>query len=68
MFTVIIYPPDNQGGRRVRADGTILGRAYRLRDVVAFLQEAGMEGIDDLDVIRSDDIEWRGGGPEVWAH
>ncbi|POX56258.1 hypothetical protein C3489_05935 [Streptomyces sp. Ru71] len=68
MITIIVYPPDNQGGRRVRADGTLLGRAYRLRDVVALLQEAGLEGIDDLDVIRSDDIEWRGGGPEVWPH
>ncbi|MFF9819414.1 hypothetical protein [Streptomyces sp. NPDC014006] len=67
MATVIVYPPDNQGGRRLRVDDTILGRAYRLRDVVAFLQETRLEGIDDLDVIRSDDIEWLGGGPEVWG-
>jgi hypothetical protein len=66
MARVIVYPPDEEGGRRVRVDGTILGRAYRLADVVALLQMAGLQGIDDLDVVRSEVIEWRGGGPEVW--
>ncbi|MFG2679211.1 hypothetical protein [Streptomyces sp. NPDC048392] len=65
---VIVHPPDESGGRRVRVAGTILGLAYSTRDVAAFLQEAGLQGWDDLDVVRSDLIEWRGGGPEVWTY
>jgi hypothetical protein len=68
MAIVIVYPPDEEGGRRIRVDGTILGRAFRLRDVVAFLETAGLQGIDDLDVARAEWIEWRGGGPDVWEH
>ncbi|MFF3409514.1 hypothetical protein ACFYW8_25565 [Streptomyces sp. NPDC002742] len=64
---VIVYPPDEEGGRRVRADGVILGRAFSVRDIVAFLQEAGLQGWDEMDVVRSERIEWRGGGPEVWT-
>ena len=64
---VIVYPPDEAGGRRVRVDGSILGRAYSVRDVVALLQEAGLQSWDEMDVIRSMFIEWRGGGPEVWT-
>ncbi|MBW5420299.1 hypothetical protein GKQ77_01770 [Streptomyces sp. BG9H] len=64
---VVIYPPDGDGGRRVRVDGTILGRAYSVRDVVAFLQEAGLQGWDEMDVVRSSLIEWRGGSPEEWT-
>ncbi|WP_030568532.1 hypothetical protein [Streptomyces aureocirculatus] len=64
---VVIYPPDEDGGRRVRADGSILGLAYSVRDVVAFLQEAGLQGWDEMDVVRSALIEWRGGGPAVWT-
>ncbi|MFE0808188.1 hypothetical protein ACFW34_11980 [Streptomyces sp. NPDC058848] len=65
---VIVYAPDEQGGRRVRVDGTILGLAYSVGDVAAFLQEAGLQGWDEMDVVRSSLIEWRGGGPEVWTH
>ncbi|MFI8294453.1 hypothetical protein ACIGCZ_00750 [Streptomyces nigra] len=65
---VIVYPPDEQGGRRVRIDGTILGRAYSVRDIAAFMQEAGLHEFDEMDVVRSGLIEWRGGGPEVWTH
>lgn len=68
MPTVIVYPPDEDGGRRVRVDGEILGRAFSLRDVAAFLQTAGLEGVDDLDVVGMAGIEWRGGGPYVWDH
>jgi hypothetical protein len=63
---IIVYPPDEQGARRVRVDGTILGRATDLRDLTEYLRRAGLEGIDDLDVVRSPLIEWRGGGPEAW--
>ena len=68
MPVVIVYPPDEDGGRRVRVDGTILGRAFRLRDIAAFLQTAGLQDMDDLDVVRADWIEWRGGGPDIWEH
>lgn len=30
-------------------------------------QEAGLQGWDEMDVVRSALIEWRGGGPEAWA-
>lgn len=65
---VIVYPPDEQGGRRVRVDGTILGLAYGVQDVAAFMQEAGLPQFDEMDVVRSELIEWRGGGPDVWTH
>lgn len=65
---VIVYPPDEDGGRRVRIDGTILGRAYSVQDVARFMQEAGLQSFDELDVVRSVAIEWRGGGPDVWGH
>ncbi|MGW8779771.1 hypothetical protein ACWGNM_17155 [Streptomyces sp. NPDC055796] len=63
---VIIYPPDNQGGRRVRCDGEILGRALGPGDLLEFLRRVGL----DPDDVRLDDpllIEWRGGGPDVWS-
>ncbi|MEU4090728.1 hypothetical protein [Streptomyces aureus] len=63
---VIVYPPDALGGRRVRVGGAILGRAASVRDVVAFLQEAGLQDWGEMDVVRSSLIDWRGGGPDVW--
>ncbi|MEU0658560.1 hypothetical protein [Streptomyces lavendulocolor] len=62
---VIVYPPSPTGGRRVRADGEILGLAYSLTDLVEFLRRAGLEGLDEYDVTQSPLIEWRGGGPYV---
>ncbi|MFK4068193.1 hypothetical protein [Streptomyces sp. NPDC029674] len=64
---VVVYPPDEEGGRRVRVDGQISGRAYSLGDVAAFMQEAGLQSFDEMDVVRSALIEWRGGGPETWT-
>ncbi|MFB6813085.1 hypothetical protein ACFCV8_00860 [Streptomyces sp. NPDC056347] len=63
---VVVYPPDESGGRRVRADGEILGMAYSIRDVVEFLRRAGLDTITEDDVAVSGLIEWRGGGPESW--
>ncbi len=34
---LIIYPPDQQGRRRVRYDGVAIGMAHRSADVRAFL-------------------------------
>jgi hypothetical protein len=65
---VVVYPPDEQGGRRVRIDETILGRAYSVQDVARFIQEAGLQEFDEMDVVRSALIEWRGGGPDMWEH
>ncbi|MET7809813.1 hypothetical protein ABZT26_03000 [Streptomyces sp. NPDC005395] len=64
---VVVYPPDEDGGRRVRFDGRLSGRAFSVRDLVAFMQEAGLHEFDEMDVVRSELIEWRGGGPDVWT-
>jgi hypothetical protein len=64
---VIVYPPGEGGGRRVRVDGSILGTAFSLHDLAVFLERAGLEGWDELDVIAAEGlIEWRGGGPDTW--
>lgn len=68
MPVVIVYPPDEDGGRRVRVDGQISGRAFSLADVVEFLRRAGLDPIEDTDVVAAGWIEWRGGGPLVWEH
>ncbi|MFE2879202.1 hypothetical protein ACFXG6_32900 [Streptomyces roseus] len=63
---IVVYPPDAEGGRRVRVDGEILGRALGPGDLLEFLRRAGL----DPDDVRLDDeqlIEWRGGGPVVWT-
>lgn len=63
---VVVLPPTSDGGRRVRIDGRYVGIAYHLLDVTAFLQEAGLQDWDEMDVVQSPLIEWQGGGPEVW--
>jgi hypothetical protein len=65
---VVIYPPDEDGGRRVRVDGQIRGRAFSVQDVARFMQEAGLQDWDEMDVVRTTLIEWRGGGPDAWRH
>lgn len=66
MPSVVVYPPAEGGGRRVRVDGTFLGTAYSLHDLTVFLQHAGLSGWDELDVASWEHIEWRGGGPDTW--
>ncbi|MET9959879.1 hypothetical protein ABZ128_12595 [Streptomyces sp. NPDC006326] len=63
---VIVYPPDAQGGRRVRCDGAILGRALGPGDLLELLQRAGLD-LDDVRLTDARLIEWRGGGPAVWS-
>ncbi|MFF9270441.1 hypothetical protein [Streptomyces rochei] len=65
---VVIYPPDEDGGRRVRVDGQVLGRAFSVQDIARFMQEAGLQDWGEMDVVRSALIDWRGGGPDVWTH
>ncbi|MFD8292970.1 DUF6233 domain-containing protein [Streptomyces lavendulae] len=63
---VVVYPPDAEGGRRVRCDGEILGRAVGPADPLEFMRRAGL----NPDTVRLDDpllIGWRGGGPTVWT-
>ncbi|MFB7832037.1 hypothetical protein [Streptomyces sp. NPDC056056] len=59
---VVVMPPDKGGGRTVRIGPQIAGRAFSMGDVVEFLRRAGW-----LDAEEWPPIEWRGGGPEVWA-
>ncbi|KPI33416.1 hypothetical protein OV450_6613 [Actinobacteria bacterium OV450] len=40
---LIVYPPDEQGWRRVRYDGVAIGVAHRPADIRVFLAAAGME-------------------------
>lgn len=40
---VIVYPPDAEGGRRVRRDGEILGRALDPADLLELLRRAGLD-------------------------
>ncbi|MGX1127925.1 hypothetical protein RKD49_000115 [Streptomyces glaucescens] len=65
---VVVYPPGEDGGRRVSVRGRFVGIAYGLLDVVAFVQEAGLQDWDEMDVVRSQAIEWQGGGSDDWAH
>ncbi|MES4886184.1 hypothetical protein ABVB69_37710 [Streptomyces sp. NPDC000349] len=60
---VVIYPPADDGGRRVRINDHFVGIAYTPTDIAAFIQEAGLQSFDAVDVVRSQLIEWRGGGP-----
>ncbi|MBW8707291.1 hypothetical protein MBT84_47420 [Streptomyces sp. MBT84] len=48
-------------------DGQHLGIVFSLHDLAVFLERAGLEGWDELDVVvHTELIEWRGGGPDVW--
>ncbi|MFD7661097.1 hypothetical protein [Streptomyces sp. NPDC059788] len=63
---IIIQEPSPTGGRRVRADGTILGLAHSDRDVIEFLRRAGLPDSEPL----LDDpawVEWRGGSPHDYG-
>ncbi|MFD7876267.1 hypothetical protein ACFV5G_19540 [Streptomyces sp. NPDC059766] len=68
VMRVVVYPPEGAGGRRVRIDEATLGTAFSLHDLTVFLEHAGLEGWDELDVAGWDRIEWRGGGPDAWMH
>ncbi|MEJ8661576.1 MULTISPECIES: hypothetical protein [Streptomyces] len=63
---VIVYPPDDQGSRRVRVDGLVMGQAHSPRDVVGFMRRAGLDP-DTIDLADPAFVEWRGGGIDVWS-
>lgn len=63
---IVVHPPSPSGGRRVTADGRILGLAHDTRDLLEFLRRAGL----DPEQVRLDDpelIEWRGGDRDRWV-
>ncbi|MFG2727816.1 hypothetical protein [Streptomyces canus] len=62
---VCVDPPGEGSGRRARINGKNVGTAFDLHDLPVFLQQAGLEDWDDLDVARSSLIEWRGAG--LWT-
>ncbi|MEV4335740.1 hypothetical protein [Streptomyces sp. NPDC049590] len=65
---VVVSPPAENGGRLVYVDGEPLGTAFSLHDLAVFLERAGLEGWDELDVAQHAElIEWRGGGPDAWT-
>ncbi|MET9565881.1 hypothetical protein [Streptomyces tauricus] len=63
---VVVDLPGEDGSRQVQVGKLSVGRAYGLWDVVVFLQRAGLLWDED-EIVRSDQIEWRGGGPDVWG-
>jgi len=68
---IVVHPVAPTGGRRVVAhvhgEDSILGTAYSLADVAEFLRRIGVEDADDVLAAGDPLMEWRGGGPEVWA-
>ncbi|MGW6862494.1 hypothetical protein [Streptomyces xanthophaeus] len=64
---LVIYPPEENGWRRVRWDGTAIGVAHKPSDIVVFLSAAGLDNAEDLDLADPNLVKWRGGGPETWA-
>jgi hypothetical protein len=65
---VAVYPPAEDGGRRVRVGSHFLGIAYTVLDVVEFLRQAGFEDVEREDVTDTGWVEWQGGGPDVWEY
>ncbi|MFJ8163835.1 hypothetical protein ACIRBY_23310 [Streptomyces sp. NPDC096136] len=68
---IVVHPPAPTGGRRVvahiHAEDSILGTAYTLADVAEFLRRIGVDDPDAVLAAGDPLMEWRGGGPEVWA-
>lgn len=62
---VVVYPPDQEGGRSVRLEGDVLGRAFNIYDIMDLLSDAGLDpaatALDDTTI-----FDWRGGGPYMW--
>ncbi|MFJ3229783.1 hypothetical protein [Streptomyces sp. NPDC086787] len=63
---VVVYPPAEDGGRRVRVGEQFVGMAYTLLDIVEFLRRAGLEDVEPEDVAGAGWVEWRDGGPRTW--
>ncbi|MFE0133198.1 hypothetical protein ACFWY6_16740 [Streptomyces sp. NPDC059037] len=63
---IVVHPPASDGGRQVTVRGRTVGVAHDDRDLVEFLRRTGL---GDADMALDDPhlVEWRGGGPHVWA-
>jgi hypothetical protein len=61
----VVYPPDEEGGRRVRCDGELLGRALSLYEVMELLNSAGLNAAA-TDFGNTEDFDWCGDGPYSW--
>ncbi|ESQ06231.1 hypothetical protein B590_10815 [Streptomyces sp. PVA_94-07] len=57
LVQVVVYPPSPSGGRRVRADGEILGLARSARDVAELVRRAGMTGVTEANVGEAGAVE-----------
>ncbi|MGW7312904.1 hypothetical protein [Streptomyces sp. NPDC054854] len=63
---LIVYPPDENGWRRVRYAGAAIGVAHRPSDIRVFLAAAGLQDAEDVDLTDPAFVEWRDAGPGVW--
>ncbi|WP_405914619.1 hypothetical protein [Streptomyces sp. NBC_00728] len=64
--SVIVHPSVKHEGRKLEAQGVLVGRACGLRDVIEVLRGARVgKGWDEGDVAGLPAIEWRDGGLEV---
>ncbi|MEU8976019.1 hypothetical protein AB0D11_43765 [Streptomyces monashensis] len=66
MPQVVVYPPADDGGRRVRVGSRFVGMAYTLHDIVDFLNRTGSQFVEPEDVTSAAWVEWRGVGPDAW--
>ncbi|MEU6142253.1 hypothetical protein ABZ848_18015 [Streptomyces sp. NPDC047081] len=65
--SVVVLPPEADGGRQVTVDGEATGTAYSLFDVLDIVHRAGLPA-EDRAVDDPELIEWRGGGPYEWGN
>ncbi|MCE4946656.1 MULTISPECIES: hypothetical protein [Streptomyces] len=65
-YAPLIVHPLQEGGRLMTILGEPVGVARSLRDVEDVLRRAGLNP-DEMTMDEPDLIEWRGGGPDVWA-
>ncbi|MFH9968332.1 hypothetical protein ACH4PR_44725 [Streptomyces mirabilis] len=64
--SVVVHPPQPDGGRQVMIRGEPVGTAYHLLDLVELMRLAGLPEADTT-IDDPELIDWRGGGPEVWT-
>lgn len=64
---IVVQPPRGEGGRRVTADGAILGMAFSDGDLAELLRLAGVDDAEDLVASSTALIEWRGAAPHDYG-